>query len=294
MINSMTGFGQAVTEAGGVIYTVEIRSVNNRYFKASLRLPDIVSFMEDELEKKLRSLLHRGSVHFGLRMKNVDSQALFEIDETTLRSYMDRLARMINPQDTHCRVDLANMLSLPGIVQSLTPDTQKLDLMRQTVLDLMAEAVTVLQGTRREEGQMLLEDLLTNCKIIRTHLNTIRGRQDLVVREYHARLRKRVEDLLSQAQLHLDEDLLAREVAVYAERSDIAEEVTRLETHIGQFEACCRGGGPVGRRLDFIAQEMLREANTIGSKASDAPIAQCVIEIKCAVDRIKEQVQNIE
>lgn len=294
MISSMTGFGQAVTEVNGVIYTVEIRSVNNRYFKASLRLPDIVSFMEDELEKKLRSLLHRGSVHFSLRMKNVDSQALFEIDETTLRNYMDRLAGMISPQDTHCRLDLANMLSLPGIVQPLTPDTAKLERMRLTVLDLMGEAVKRLLQTRNDEGRMLLEDLLANCGIIRSHLETIRGRQSLVVREYYTRLRKRVEDLIGQAQLHLDEDLLAREVAVYAERCDIAEEVTRLETHVSQFESCCRSGGPAGRRLDFIAQEMLREANTIGSKASDAPIAQSVIEIKCAVDRIKEQVQNIE
>jgi uncharacterized protein (TIGR00255 family) len=294
MISSMTGFGQAVAEVDGVIYTVEIRSVNNRYFKSSVRTSDLVSFMEDELEKRLRSLLHRGSINFNLRMKNVDSQALFEIDETTLRNYIDRLARMIGPQEPHCTVDLANLLALPGIVQPLTPDTEKLERMRGTILALTDEAVRVLQNTRREEGRLLLEDLLANCQVIRRHLETIRSRQDLVVREYHMRLRKRVEDLLGQAQLHLDEDLLAREVAVYAERSDIAEEVTRLETHIGQFESCCRNGGPAGRRLDFISQEMLREANTIGSKASDAAIAQCVIEIKCAVDRIKEQVQNVE
>jgi len=294
MISSMTGFGQAVTEVEGVIYMVEIRSVNNRYFKSSVRMPDLVSFMEDELEKRLRSLLHRGSITFNLRMKNVNSQALFEIDETMLRNYMNRLAQMIGPQEPHCTVDLANLLSLPGIVQPLTPDPQKLERMRRTILTLTDEAVRVLQSTRREEGRLLLEDLLANCRIVRTHLETIRGRQGQVVQEYHTRLRKRVEDLLGQAQLHLDEDLLAREVAVYAERSDIAEEVTRLETHLGQFERCCRNGGPAGRRLDFVSQEMLREANTIGSKASDAAIAQCVIEIKCAVDRIKEQVQNIE
>ena len=117
---------------------------------------------------------------------------------------------------------------------------------------------------------------------------------DTVIADYHDRLKVRVENLLAQAKLKLDEDLLAREVAIYAERSDIAEEVSRLTAHLVQFRECCEKGGPVGRRLDFVTQEMLREANTIGSKSADATIADSVIDIKCAIDRIKEQVQNVE
>jgi uncharacterized protein (TIGR00255 family) len=294
MISSMTGFGQAAAEVDGVLYTVEIRSLNNRYLKAQLRMPDLAAFLEDDLDKLHRNLLHRGSVNFSLRMKNVSGQALIDIDEQALRTYMDRLTAMIQQDSAHFRVDLASLLSLPGIVQPMTPDLQTLEKMRHTVLRLAEEAIGRLKQSRLEEGKLLTEDLKTNCRFIREKLDIIRDRKDAVVQEYHQRLRKRAADLLAQAQLDMDEAILAREVAIFAERSDISEELIRLQTHLGQFVACLDEGGPAGRRLDFIAQELLREANTIASKASDATIAQCVIDIKCSVDRIKEQVQNIE
>lgn len=293
MISSMTGFGQAVAEVDGVLYTVEVRSLNNRFLKAQIRMPDIAAFLEDDLDKLHRNRLHRGSVNFSLRMKNVSGQALIDIDERALQTYIDRLSALIR-KDSALRVDLASLLSLPGIVQPMTPDLQTLEKMRQTVLQLTEEAIGHLKQSRLEEGKLLTEDLQANCRLIRDKLEIIRGRQDAVVQEYHQRLRKRAADLLAQAQLDMDEAILAREVAIFAERSDISEELIRLQTHLGQFEACLQEGGPAGRRLDFIAQELLREANTIASKASDATIAQCVIDIKCAVDRIKEQVQNIE
>ncbi len=295
MISSMTGFGQAASEADGVLYTVEIRSLNNRYLKTQLRMPDIAAFLEDDLEKLHRNLLHRGSVSFSLRMKNVAGRVMADIDEQALRTYMERLTALIpDDGDSPFRVDLAAMLSLPGIVQPLTPDPATLETMRQTVLLLTEEAIAQLKKTRLEEGHLLTEDLKDNCRSIRDKLETIRTRKGAVVQEYHQRLKKRAGDLLAQAQLNMDEAMLAREVAIFAERSDISEELIRLDSHLGQFEACMDNGGPAGRRLDFIAQELLREANTIASKAADAVIAQCVIDIKCAVDRIKEQVQNIE
>lgn len=278
----------------GVLYTVEIRSLNNRYLKAQLRMPDIAAFLEDDLEKLHRNLLHRGSINFALRMKNVSGQALVDIDQRSLRTYMDRLSALITEDPAPFRVDLASMLSLPGIVQPMMPDSDTLEKMRRTVLELTKEAVDQLKHSRLEEGQVLTEDLKANCRVIREKLDTIRDRKDAVVQEYHQRLKKRAGDLLAQAQLTMDEAILAREVAIFAERSDISEELIRLETHLEQFEACMKNGGPAGRRLDFIAQELLREANTIASKSADAVIAQCVIDVKCAVDRIKEQVQNIE
>lgn len=294
MISSMTGFGQAAAEVDGVLYTVEIRSLNNRYLKTQLRMPDIASFLEDDLEKLHRSLLHRGSINFSLRMKNVSGQALVDIDQRALRTYMDRLTALITEDGSPFRVDLASMLSLPGIVQPMTPDSETLEKMRRTVLQLTEQAIGHLKQTRLEEGKLLTEDLKTNCCAIREKLVIIRNRKDVVVQEYHQRLKKRAGDLLAQAQLNMDEAILAREVAIFAERSDISEELIRLDTHLEQFEGCMQNGGPAGRRLDFIAQELLREANTIASKAADAVIAQCVIDVKCAVDRIKEQVQNIE
>lgn len=294
MIRSMTGFGQACAEIDGVIYSVEIRSVNNRYFKVQVRLPDMMAFLETEIEKLHRQNIQRGTINYSLRMKNVSGKALFDIDENTLVNYLQRLKGLLGSDDEHCRLDLAAMLSLPGIVQSAIPTEEQTEQMRQAVLALTQQALEKLSISRGEEGKLLTEDLLANCDRIESELAMISGRVDTVVQDYHKRLRERVEQLLAQAKLKLDEDLLAREVAIYAERSDIAEEVSRLGAHLQQFRECCEKGESVGRRLDFVTQEMLREANTIGSKSSDAAIARSVIEIKCAVDRVKEQVQNVE
>ncbi|NLK41909.1 MAG: YicC family protein [Planctomycetes bacterium] len=294
MISSMTGFGQACTESGGVVYTVEVRTVNNRYFKAQLRLPDIAAFMEGEIEKLHREKIHRGMVSYTLRMKNISGQALFDIDEVTLKTYVNRLGALVDEDRGVCRIDLASLLNLPGIVQPVIPDEQAVNQMRRTILDLTRQALEELIRSRLQEGGQLAEDMLSNCDAIESSLEAIRTQAPLVVREYQEKLRKRIDELLASAQLKIDEDQLAREMAIYADRCDIAEEISRLEGHVGQFRQSCSIGGAVGRRLDFIAQEMLREANTIGSKSSNVEIIRHVIDIKCAVDRIKEQVQNVE
>jgi uncharacterized protein (TIGR00255 family) len=166
--------------------------------------------------------------------------------------------------------------------------------MRQTVLELLEEALEEMREMRLKEGQSLAEDMLGQCEVIRRCLDLIRRRKDTVIGEYHEKLQRRANELLSGGALRIDAELLAREVAVFADRCDISEELTRLESHIQQFEMQCRSEGSAGRRMEFISQEMLREANTIASKASDADISHAVIEIKCAIERIKEQVQNVE
>jgi uncharacterized protein (TIGR00255 family) len=294
MICSMTGFGQACREVDGVVFTVEIRSVNNRYFKAQLRLPDLAAYLEGDIERLHREAVQRGTVSYSLRMKNVSGRALFDIDENTLKTYIQRLRNLLPEEDCHSRIDLASMLSLPGIVQPVIPDEAHMEMMRQVILSLTQEALEMLKKSRAQEGVSVTQDLLVHLDRITEKLEIIRGRVDVVVQDYHRRLKERVERLMADAQLDMDENLLAREVAVYAERSDIAEEVSRLDAHVSTFRECCTTGGPVGRRLDFITQEMLREANTIASKSSDTTISQAVIEIKCAVDRLKEQVQNVE
>lgn len=294
MICSMTGFGQACSEADGVVYTVEVRSVNNRYFKAQLRIPDIVAYLEGAIERLHRDSIQRGTVNYTLRMKNISGQAFFDIDENAMKIYTQRLKGLLGDGDGHSRIDLASMLSLPGIIQPVVPDEVRMEEMRQVVLSLTQEALELLKQSRQEEGKSVAADLLLNLDKIDEKLALIRERVDIVVQEYHARLKDRVDSLLAKAQLNIDQDLLAREVAVFADRSDIAEELSRLAAHLEQFRKCCQTGGSVGRRLDFITQEMLREANTIASKSADTIINQAVIEVKCAIDRIKEQVQNVE
>ena len=294
MISSMTGFGQACAEVDGVVYTVEVRSVNNRYFKAQLRLPDIAAFMEGDIEKLHRDNFHRGTVSYSLRMKNISGQALFDIDEFTLKAYIARLEGLLAENNTACRIDLSALLNLPGIVQPVIPDEDVLNKMRQTVLDMSGKAIRQLLQSRLDEGREVAQDLLKNCDIIETHLKAIDRQAADVVREYYEKLRKRVDDLLANAKLSIAEEQLSRETAIYADRCDIAEEISRLDGHVRQFRQSCSTGEAVGRRLDFITQEMLREANTIGSKSANAEIIRRVIDIKCAVDRIKEQVQNVE
>ena len=294
MICSMTGFGQGCSEVDGVVYTVEVRSVNNRYFKAQIRTPDMAAYLEGEIERLHRDSIQRGTVSYSLRMKNISGEAFFDIDENAMKTYVRRLNDLLGDGDGHSRIDLASMLSLPGIVQPVVPDEAHMEKMRQVILSLTREALEQLKQSRTEEGKSVTADVLANLDRIAEKLELIRGRVGGVVQEYHTRLKDRVDQLLAKAQLNIDQDLLAREVAVFADRSDIAEELSRLAAHLEQFRKCCETGGTVGRRLDFITQEMLREANTIASKSSDSIIGQSVIEIKCAIDRIKEQVQNIE
>jgi len=294
MISRMTGFDKACTECDGVIYTVEVRSVNNRYFKAQMRLPDIVAFMEGDIEKLHRDRIHRGTVSYSLRMKNISGRALFDIDEFTLKAYIDRLGDLLGASSGACRIDLAALMNLPGIVQPVIPDEETVAKMRHTVLALSETAIAQLRQSRLDEGRELAQDLLKNCDAIETHLTAIVQQAAGVVHEYYEKLRRRVDDLLANAKLTIVEDQLSRETAIYADRCDIAEEISRLDAHVRQFRQSCTTGEAVGRRLDFITQEMLREANTIGSKSANAEIIRRVIDIKCAVDRLKEQVQNVE
>jgi uncharacterized protein (TIGR00255 family) len=290
----MTGFGEAAAEADGIVYTVEVRTVNNRYFKAHLRLPDIAAFLDVDVENMLRKKIYRGTVSYSLRMKNVSGQTLLQIDEDAVRKYVDKLRTLSGSIGVQCCLDLAQLLNVPGILQPAVPDESVAEKMKETVLSLTEKAIDQLKQMRAQEGQLLAEDLTENCRLIQQKLKLIQQRSPTVVQEYHEKLKKRAQELLNGTKLKIEPEDLAREVAVFADRCDVAEELIRLDSHLQQFVEYCSGDQNAGRRLDFISQEMLREANTIASKASDAQICQWVVDIKCAVDRIKEQVQNVE
>ena len=294
----MTGYGEAGGQLNGITYEVEIRTVNNRYFKASIRLPDSMAFLEDDIGKLLRRNLSRGTANYVLRLKNVSANALFDIDETALQAYMERLSRIASSADMKCPIDVGGLLNLPGIIRPTSPDEEVAGQVKEMVLSITQEAIEKLKQMRAAEGTALEADLKKHCRVIEQDLERIRACGAAVMQGYAKRLKKRVDELLTIAKLKLDEETLAREVAIFADRSDISEEIARLDSHLQQLLQSCQGrasaGGQVGRRLDFISQEMLREANTTASKASDIEIIRCVVDIKCRIDRIKEQVQNIE
>jgi len=290
----MTGFGEAHGEIDSVTYIVEIRTVNNRYLKTCVRLPETTAFLEEDIDKLLRKNLSRGMVSYVLRLKNAPANVLFDIDETALRAYMEKLSRIASSVNIKCPIDMGGLLTLPGIVRPALPDEEKAKQIKKRVLSITQKAIDQLKQMRAAEGAALAADLDNHCKAIKQDLEQIRAHSGVVLQEYQKKLRKRVDELLADAKLKLDEEALAREVAIFADRSDISEEIARLDSHLQQFAESCEANAQAGRRLDFISQEMLREANTIASKAYDTEVIRCVVDIKCWIDRIKEQVQNIE
>lgn len=293
MIVSMTGFGDATQQQDGTHYAVEIRSLNNRFFKAVIKLPDAVSGLEPEVETLLREKLGRGSITCILKMRVDGAEAAYVINQAALQSYMQQLHQVTTLGEA-VRIDMASLLTLPGVCQEPDDNVDHLAKHGEIIRGLIGQAIDKLIGMRRREGQALFEELQKHLGVIASNLGEIEKRAPGVIDEYHRRLTSRVNDLLSKAQLQVQQSDLLKEVAVYAERADIAEEIQRLRHHLKAFESACRSTEHAGRKLDFLTQEMLREANTIGSKANDAVIAGHVVEIKGSIDRMKEQVQNVE
>jgi len=293
MIVSMTGFGDATGERGGTHYAVEIRSLNNRFFKAIIKLPDTISGLEPELESMLRESLGRGSITFILKMRTDSAEAAYHINKSALQAYINQLQE-IRGMDGQMSIDLATLLQLPGVCQEPRDETDEIATHGEMVRQLSEAAIVKLDGMRRREGEALFGELMRHVKVIASSLKEIEKRAPLVIDDYHKRLSQRVNQLLAKSELQVSQNDLIKEVAVFAERADIAEEIQRLTSHLEAFEEACRTGEHAGRKLDFIAQEMLREANTIASKANDATIAKHIVEIKGAIDRLKEQVQNVE
>ncbi len=294
----MTGFGDASTQSDRVHYSVELRSLNNKYFKCSVRLPDEFQGMEAQLEAKLRKRVSRGSFTMTVKFKTTDAQAVSRVNDAAILTYLEHLETIhAKIQDRAVQIDLTQLLGLPGVLQPAQDEASLLVKSKPVVTKLLDEAMDRLMVMRATEGQALAEDLLKHLDLIMDRMKQIGDRAPSVIEEYHQRLRARMDELLAKAELKADESALIREVAVFAERADISEEVARMTGHVAQFREIIANGNdsePVGRTLDFLAQEMLREANTIGSKSNDAQISRAMIEAKTAVDRIKEQVQNAE
>ncbi len=296
MIRSMTGYGEAFHDEDGVSYALEIRSLNNRYLKIVIKLPDHLQFLEPEVERLLRNRLGRGSVTYALRVRNTSAEAAYEINIPALTSYIEQLQTATESLQGNGQiaVEMAYLLNMPGVCQPRVADDAAKEHWWRIIQHLSNEAIDQLIEMRCNEGQALCEDLLGHLTKLRAHLEFVRGRSPEVVKVYQDRLQQRVQMLLADAKIPVEDQDLAKEVAVFAERSDISEEIARFASHLDQFTELCDSKELAGRKLDFIAQEMLREANTVASKANDTEIARHVVEVKALIDRLKEQVQNVE
>lgn len=297
MIRSMTGFGDAASETDGIHYAVEVRSLNNRYFKCTSRLPEELAGLEAELDTRLRKHFARGSFSAAVKLRISGEAAASVVNDAALLAYLDHLeAVKTRLKDEAVTIDLTHLLALPGVMEPATDPDALLAKSRPVIFDLLGKAAGRLAEMRETEGAALAKDLLAQRSQLLEIVTAIAERAPAVVDEYHTKLTQRISQLMAKAELQLNESDLIKEVAVFADRCDIAEEVTRLRGHLTQFQQVIAGDGsePAGRTLDFLAQEMLREANTIGSKSNDAAISRHVVNAKSLIDRIKEQVQNVE
>ena len=293
----MTGFGDASTQVDGVHYAVELRSLNNKYFKATLRLPDQIAGLEAELEARLRKRITRGSCTLTVKVRISDAHAASSVNNAALLTYLNHLETIQKKISDHSvHIDLTQLLVLPGVLQPSEDEEAMLARSRPVLLGLTDQACDRLMAMRKVEGESLAADLLAQRDVIRDRIAQIRQRAPFVIDEYHQRLRNRIDELMAAAKLSVAEHDLVREVAVFADRSDISEELSRTQGHLEQLEQLINASRnePAGRTLDFLAQELLREANTIASKSNDALISRATVEVKTAIDRIKEQAQNVE
>mgnify|MGYP001025036105 CR=1 FL=1 len=307
MIRSMTGFGEASSQSGGVHYFLEIRSLNSKYFKAVIRLPEEFQALEAEFESELRKRLTRGSIFVTARCTDVSGEAGYEVNHAALSRYIEQLKKVPQVAGGEVKIDIAPLLTLPGVLQPPANEEERLERARAALTSLLGIACDRMIAMRQREGAALKRDLLARRDIIAEKLALIAARAPAVAAEYEKRLRARIDSMVKEAGLALQPIDVIREIAIAAERSDISEEITRLSGHIQQFtellerndapgenEGSSGAGRPVGRTLDFLSQEMLREANTIASKCGDAEISRHIVEVKGEIDRIKEQVQNVE
>lgn len=289
---SMTGFGRAEKNGGGVAVTVETRSVNNRYLKVKSRLPGRYMRFESQVEEQVRGALSRGTVDVFVRVKALTRKDTPVVDADLARSYVTSIRRLANDAGLADDLDLRTLLGLPGVV-TLEESDEIDDIEWRTVRGALSKALSELVRSRRAEGERLgavLDVLLTH---VSKTVAAITVRAPKVPPAVKQKLTRRLESLVGK-EVALDPGLLEREVAVLADRADVTEELHRLESHVEGFAKSMTRKQPIGRSLDFLVQEMGREANTIGSKNQDVKIGRDVIELKTTIEKLREQVQNLE
>lgn len=287
---SMTGYGRATCEADGRQLTIELKSVNHRFLDLSFRMPRNLMFLEDDARKAIAEKLARGHVDVFMTYRNLRSDArTVQVDRALFDAYAQALDALANGglRDDRSLMSVARMPD----VMIVTEAEEDQDAVRALMLETMAQALEQLLAMRRREGASMAEDLGRKVDAIEEMTRKIEARYPETVEEYTRRLRASIEELIGQS---VDETRLLTEVAVMADRSAIAEETVRLHSHIQQLRETFQREEPIGRRLDFLVQELNREVNTISSKSQDVPITRLAVECKAEIEKLREQLQNVE
>lgn len=289
----MTGFGRAECQEGDYSYKAEIRSVNNRFIEINTRLPKAFIDLELPLKKLVKSRCARGSINITISLTNTNGNSgEWEVKPNLplAKQYVEALKEIQSSLGIEGKVNIDSLVGLRDVIkiEPVVIDPAKESLL----LNIADEALTALQAMREEEGQHLQKDLSERIDSIEKHAEQVKNRQPDIVQEYKTRLKEKIKQLNDG--VDIDEDRLAQEAAILADRCDITEEITRFASHLKQFRKLFDSTEPIGRKLEFITQEINREVNTMGSKSCDTEVANLVIEIKSTLEKIREQIQNIE
>lgn len=288
----MTGFGEARLQEPRWSIHVEIRTVNNRHYKLGAKISDPYSAFETEIDRLIREKVRRGSVQISVRVDRPRRPEDYRLNPIALSSYRDQLRNLTGTQGGE--FDLAALLTLPGVVEEIRPATAAPTDDWPALAAVVRQALDQLDSGRTVEGRAMALELAGLGATIADHLARIAARGPLVTASYQARLCDRVQNLVREQGVTIDPKDLIREVAILADRSDVTEEIIRLRAHLAQFAETLDESESAGRKLEFIVQEMGREVNTIGSKANDVEISREAVEIKGALEKIRELIQNVE
>ncbi len=292
MIRSMTGFGRAVKELDGYVITVEIKSVNHRYFEFSSRIPRQYGFLDDKLKSYINSNVSRGKVDCFVGIEALDTESAdVVVNHTLAGAYVKALQELEERYDLKADYGASTVSRYPDVLVVRKSEEDE-DALWEKVKTVCDEALEKFVAMRTVEGAKMREDIFSRGQFILECVSFIEERSPETVREYNEKLVQRVHELIGD--VSLDENRIIQEVAILADKVAVAEETVRLRSHIGQLNSFIDSDEPVGRKMDFLVQEINREANTIGSKASDVAIARKVVDIKAEVEKIREQIQNIE
>lgn len=289
----MTGYGKGEYENELYRFTVEIKSVNHRYNDILVKMPRHISYLEDTIKKAIKEKLSRGKVDVYINLEYINESAVdVKVDIPLAKSFKIALEELRSELNIDDSIRMNNILSMNEVIKTERKDLDE-NLVADCLLNALALAITNISQMRKKEGLELKKDMLIKLNNIENFLQRIEERSPAVVEEHREKLRDRITELLENT-VAIDEDRLSNEVAFFADKSSIDEEIVRLKSHIKQFKSILDEGDSVGRKLDFLIQEFNREINTIGSKANDIEISNNVVELKAELEKIREQVQNIE
>ncbi len=292
MIKSMTGYGRAVETINGREFTVELRSVNNRYLDCSVRLPRILSFTEEAIKQAVKSSVSRGKVDVFVSITSEGGEeAQITLNKTVLEGYLAAMKQMVAEYGIKDDISVTAVSRLPEVLTVEKPKIDE-DQLAADLMTVVAKALANYDAMRAAEGAALDADLRNRGNTILEFVSQVEQGNGQTVADYRARLENKLREVLENTSI--DESRILTEAAIFADKVAVDEETVRLRSHLQQMNTMLDGGGAVGRKLDFLLQEMNREANTIGSKCTDVRLARIVVDIKAELEKIREQTQNIE